>query len=164
MDMGLLAGDPVQMLLSNPCPNAFSPPWATADKTIDFHQCFPTLGAIVRWVLFLPVPVRCLPFPPYEPAGAVCILAVITLRHWSELGHQGSASSLPSGAEFLARVVLPDFTPRSLCRKFPWWDKEVGSAASLAVQVYVSLFSHLQGCCSVLLGVSSWFRTASISL
>lgn len=161
--MGLLAADPVQMLLSNPCPNAFSPSWATADKTIDFHQCFPIPAAIVRWVLFLPVPIRCLPFPPYEPAGAVCILAVITLGHWSELGHQGTASSFLSRAEFLARVVLPDFTPGSLYGKFPWWDKEAGSAASLTVQVYVSLFSHLRGCCSVLLGGSSWFGTVSIS-
>lgn len=53
------------------------PLW-TALQVFGFHTCFPVPSALVVWVLFSLVPIRCLPFPPYELAGAVHVLAVVT--------------------------------------------------------------------------------------
>lgn len=54
-----------------------------------------------------------------------------SLTHWSELwcpvGHRGSGTPFPSGAEFLAWAMLLDFAPGSLHRKFPWRGKQAGS-------------------------------------
>lgn len=63
---------PFQMPLHLPGPPQ------TKLEVFALHPCFLVPGALVLWVLFLPVPIRCLPFPPYEQAGAVRILAVIT--------------------------------------------------------------------------------------
>lgn len=43
-------------------------------ETRGAHPCLPVAGALLLWVLFLPFPIRCLPFPPFEQAGAVPIL------------------------------------------------------------------------------------------
>lgn len=70
-------------------------PLRTAMQVFAFHPCFSVPDALVLWVLFLPVPIRCLPFPPYEQAGAVHVLAVVTHQ---ALAWAGAVSrSLPLG-------------------------------------------------------------------
>lgn len=67
------------------CPYTSGPHWG---GTCRAHQYFPVAGALLLWVLFLPFPIRCLPFPPFERAGAVCMmLDDQLLQHWSKPGH-----------------------------------------------------------------------------
>jgi len=75
MGIGTCAG-----LLSNPFPNDSTQPWASAAKVAGLRLP-PVLsrpGCAGAGGAFWPVPIRCLPSPPSEQAGALHVLAVVT--------------------------------------------------------------------------------------
>lgn len=120
----------------------------------------PSSPARVPWVRFSPVPSRCLPFPPYEQAGAARRLAV-TAPHtpgWTGVPTGAPAFSFPSQSQ---KSPALNGWVRPCCRIFLrelCTGNSLGGArkrtpaGSPAVRGCVPSFPHFPGRSSVLLG------------